>query len=93
MWSSTGLIYYLMLYYSKYFKGNFFLNYSVMGLADAFTLFFLDIVMKYMSKVGALRFINKTIITFTVVLLLVMQFVTPSILVYLVPVILLILKL
>ena len=29
LWSSSGFISYLLMYYSKYFKGDFFINYGL----------------------------------------------------------------
>ena len=34
LWSMSGFINYLIMYYSKYFGGSFYLNYSFLGFAD-----------------------------------------------------------
>lgn len=42
LFSMCGFVLYLIIYYSKYFKGNFYLNYSISGLGDCVSLFYVD---------------------------------------------------
>lgn len=41
---------YLVGYYTKYFPGNFFFNYGVIGVADAFTIIYVHSLSKCMKK-------------------------------------------
>jgi hypothetical protein len=41
---------YLVGYYTKYFPGNFFFNYAVLGVADAFTILYVHLISKYFKK-------------------------------------------
>lgn len=37
---------YLLSYYTKYFKGNFFINFSIVGLTDAFGMLWIGVLGK-----------------------------------------------
>lgn len=41
---------YLVGYYTKYFPGNFFFNYAVLGIADAFTILYVHMISKRVKK-------------------------------------------
>lgn len=40
LWSSSGFISYLIMYYSKYFKGDMFVNMSMNGLSDSLSMIY-----------------------------------------------------
>lgn len=46
LWSMSGFVTYLIVYYSKYFEGNFYVNYSLQGFADCISLFYVMILQK-----------------------------------------------
>lgn len=41
---------YLVGYYTKYFPGNFFVNYAVLGIADGFAMLYVHFISKYLKK-------------------------------------------
>jgi hypothetical protein len=61
----SGFIVYLIIYYSKYFQGNFFFNYALQGFSDCFSLL-------YVAKLTAL-FNSKTSLVKTLKLLVVVM--------------------
>lgn len=40
LWASSGFIGYLIAYYSKYFKGSVFVNFTMSGLSDALSMIY-----------------------------------------------------
>lgn len=44
--SCCGFCTYLVGYYTKYFPGNFFFNYAIIGVADAFTIIYVHLISK-----------------------------------------------
>lgn len=40
---------YLIIYYSKYFKGNFFINYAAQGFSDCVTMIYINYLYKKFS--------------------------------------------
>jgi hypothetical protein len=42
LWSMSGFVTYLVMYYSKYFEGNFFVNYCLQGFSDALALIYVN---------------------------------------------------
>lgn len=43
---------YLIGYYTKYFPGSFFFNYALIGIADAFTIVYVNLLSKYFTKIS-----------------------------------------
>jgi hypothetical protein len=42
---------FLIGYYTKYFPGSFFVNYALLGVADAFTIVYVNLLSKYFTKI------------------------------------------
>ena len=40
LWASSNFISYLLMFYSKYFEGDFFINFSVVGLSDGLSIIY-----------------------------------------------------
>ena len=47
----AGFVTYLLIYYSKYFKGNFYIVYAFPALSDSFSMFYVDFLTKKLKKV------------------------------------------
>jgi hypothetical protein len=47
----AGFVMYLLIYYSKYFKGNFYILYAFPALSDAISMFYVDFLAKKFKKV------------------------------------------
>ena len=43
---------YLIGYYTKYFPGSFFLNYALIGIADGFSIVYVNLLSKYFTKIS-----------------------------------------
>jgi hypothetical protein len=50
----SGFINYLIMYYSKYFQGNFFFLYSILGQADSISLFWVGLISKKFKVIGVI---------------------------------------
>jgi len=46
IWSSVGFICYLVWFYSKYFSGDFYINYGVVGISDMITMTMMIVLTK-----------------------------------------------
>jgi hypothetical protein len=44
LWASAGFVAYLLSYYTKYFKGNFYINFTIAGLTESFSMFWIGIL-------------------------------------------------
>jgi hypothetical protein len=93
LWSSSGFITYLLTYYSKYFKGNFFMNYSISGLSDGFSMVWIGILSSKLELKKLLGLCNSIIILMSLVLNYVMNNGSIESQVILVPVLLMIIRL
>jgi hypothetical protein len=51
VWSISGFVKYLLMYYSKYFPGSMFVNYSIQSLADVICMSYISIVNKYFKSI------------------------------------------
>jgi len=51
IWSISGFVKYLLMYYSKYFPGSMFVNYSIQSLADVLCMSYISIVNKYLTNI------------------------------------------
>ena len=60
----AGFVTYLLIYYSKYFKGNFYIVYAFPALSDSFSMFYVDFLTKKLKKV---TFIIKILIILTII--------------------------
>lgn len=67
----SGFIYYLIMYYSKYFGGNFYLNYSFLGFADCLALYWVGLLSKKLRVIGVVLFITCAIIFLSLLLIFV----------------------
>ena len=74
LWSSSGFITYLVMYYSKYFKGDFYINYSLQGLANSIAMIYVSLLSKFLNLKGLLRFVAIMMLIFTTVLYFVMKY-------------------
>lgn len=70
LWSMSGFVVYLVIYYSKYFEGNFYVNYAIQGFSDTISLFYVGSLSKmFMGKnslVKTLKFLVLAMIILTV---------------------------
>ena len=62
LWSMSGFISYLIIYYTKYFEGSFFINYSVLGLADCLSLFWVGIISRRFRVIGVIVLLTTSVI-------------------------------
>jgi len=63
----SGFVTYLIVYYTKYFQGNFYVNYSLQGFADSISLFYVMMFQRRYSKVThTLYFLTYLIICLTI---------------------------
>jgi hypothetical protein len=63
----SGFVTYLIVYYSKYFNGNFYVNYTLQGFADCISLFYVILLQKRYTKVTqTLYFLIYMLICLTV---------------------------
>mmetsp|Transcript_67896 Transcript_67896/g.94014 ORF Transcript_67896/g.94014 Transcript_67896/m.94014 type:complete len:315 (+) Transcript_67896:458-1402(+) len=54
--SSNAFCMYMIAYYTKYFKGNIFTNYAMLGIADSLSLFYVTILSHFFDVKGVIRF-------------------------------------
>lgn len=66
IWSMTGFINYLMMYYSKYSEGSFYVNFSTQGIAESFGLIWIGLLSNKFETVGLLRFVTLLMISIVV---------------------------
>lgn len=68
IWSISGFVKYLLMYYSKYFPGSMFVNYSIQALADIICMSYISIINKYLKNIQEiLKYLLTMIILFTLV--------------------------
>lgn len=65
LWSMAGFVQYLIMFYSKYFGGDVFLNYAIQGIADIFCMIYVTYLAKYLSVPGIIRFLVGSLVVFT----------------------------
>lgn len=65
IWSMSGFSYYFLMYYTKYFKGNFYVSFAVQGISICFGIGWLSLLSNRMEVKNVLR----TMIVLIVVLL------------------------
>lgn len=65
IWSMAGFVTYLLIYYSKYFKGNFYVVYAFPALSDSISMIYVDFLIKKLKKV---TFIIKILIIILITL-------------------------
>jgi len=53
----TGFSSYMIGFYTKYFKGNMFVNFAMLGVADTFSLLYVTLVSGFFDVKGVIRFI------------------------------------
>lgn len=46
LWSSAGFVTYLLLYYTKYSTGNFYINYAMQGCSDIISMGYINFLEK-----------------------------------------------
>jgi hypothetical protein len=85
---------YLIIYYSKYFKGNFFVNYSIQGLGEVLSLFYVDALdKKYGSAKSILYFLILMTICLAITQIAMTETVSEAILTSLLPFMILLIRL
>ena len=62
----SGFINYLIVYYTKYFEGSFFVNYSVIGTADCLSLFWVGLIARWFKAIGVIVFLTTSVIAFCI---------------------------
>jgi len=71
IWSSGGFIAYCICYYSKYFPGNFYINYAVQGLSNLLTMWYMKLLSKFWDSVKThMNILIYTMIVFTLIMML-----------------------
>jgi len=66
IWSMSGFNNYLIIFYSKYFKGSVYVNYSIGGLSQCCAFFYVNKVSSKMSLHRMLRYLMLMIIGLTI---------------------------
>ena len=65
----SGFVVYLIIYYSKYYEGNFFVNYALQGFSDSISMFYISFLYKFFqektSLVNTLKFLVVAMICFS----------------------------
>lgn len=69
----SGFIYYLIIFYSKYFEGTIYLNYSIGAISDAISYFYVIEITKYRTVTQFLRFLIGMMIAFTGLLMIIQE--------------------
>ena len=64
--SSAGFIAYLITFYSKYFEGNFFINFTITGLSDGLSMVWINLLKKKFERKGVLNLSNFIILITTI---------------------------
>ena len=67
LWSMASFVQYLIIFYSKYFKGNFYINYSIQGIADGICMVYVSFLSKRFNVPGILRFLVILLITMAII--------------------------
>ena len=66
LWSTAGFVTYLLLYYSKYFSGNFYLNYACQGASDIISMGYINFISKRSgSAIMTLKILLYSVLLFT----------------------------
>lgn len=97
----SGFTVYLIVYYSKYYEGNFYINYSLQGFSDSLSMLYITFISRLFSKktllVSTLRLLVIAMICFTGIHIFISQSSlfenSPQIKTILVPILILIIKL
>lgn len=68
IWAVSCFVKYLLMYYSKYFPGSMFVNYSIQSLADILCMYYISIINRFFKDVrDILRFLLQMVIIFAMV--------------------------
>lgn len=54
--SMTGFSSYMIGFYTKYFRGNMFINFAMLGIADTFSLVYITLISGFFDVKGVIRF-------------------------------------
>lgn len=66
VWSISGFVKYLLMYYSKYFPGSMFVNYSIQSFADIICMSYISLVNTYFKNIREiLKYLLTMVILFT----------------------------
>lgn len=66
VWSISGFVKYLLMYYSKYFPGSMFVNYSIQSFADIICMSYISLVNTYFKNIQEiLKYLLTMVILFT----------------------------
>ena len=71
LWSMSGFCFYLLVYYSKYFAGNFYLNYSLESLSDCVTIGWATMLSKRLNIVQVLQTLTMLVTLFGIITLII----------------------
>jgi len=93
LWSSSGFINYLLVYYSKYFQGNFFFNYSFQGGSEGLGLIWIGILTRWFNVVSMIRVVGILIVWFALIQLALMNYLPSQEQAWVLPIILMMLRL
>lgn len=67
LWSSAGFVTYLLLYYTKYSTGNFYINYAMQGCSDIISMGYINFLEKRCSTVKkTLNVLIQSVLFFTI---------------------------
>jgi len=89
----SGFINYFLVYYSKYFEGNFYVNYCVQGIAVVFSLIWATILSKKASLTNVLKLLTFLVFLFSCIAIVIIQTCTDQQVLYFLPIVLVILRL
>ena len=65
----SGFINYLIIYYSKYFKGSIYVNYSISGCAEMVSFIYVRVLLRKRTVKEFLRFLISWIVILTMILI------------------------
>lgn len=93
IWASSGFITYLLSFYSKYFQGNFFLNFSISGLSDGISMMWIALLSMKLEMKGLVALCNTLVIVLSICLYFVMKYASPATELFMVPILLMAIRL
>lgn len=74
LWSTAGFVTYLLLYYSKYFSGNFYINYASQGASDIISMSYINFLSRQnCSALNILKILLYSVILFTLLEIMVTE--------------------
>lgn len=86
LWASSGFIGYLIAYYSKYFKGDVFVNFTMAGLSDSLSMLYAAALTARFSLQTSILIFYILIIFLSILMTLVLNNSSEEMALYLVPI-------